>query len=225
MGRSIKWLLDKILSLFALIVLSPLMLIAAVGIKISSPGPVFYKAKRMGKDMVPFDIYKFRSMHVGASRQGAITGTNDSRVFRWGAVLRKTKVDELPQLVNILKGDMSIIGPRPEDVDIVQRAYTEEQKKTLSVLPGLACPGSIFSYTHGDLYLSGEDPEEDYIRKFLPVKLSLDQYYLDHWTLSYDVSIVFRTLKAIFETTFGRKQLPPPPEFIALYGSDVTVNP
>lgn len=216
-SRLIKTLLDKVLSLFALIVLSPLFLIAAIGIKISSKGPVFYKAKRMGKDMTTLTIYKFRTMRVGADKEGAITGAHDSRIFAWGEILRKTKVDELPQLINILNGTMSIIGPRPEDIHIVNEYYTDEEKITLNVLPGLACPGSIFNYTHGDQYLEDEGTDEAYANNFLHIKLALDLYYLRHWSLGYDVQIVFRTIAAILITSFTKKQPDYPMEYKAVF--------
>lgn len=220
MERGIKAIADRVLALIALIVLSPIMLIATIGIKISCKGPVFYKAKRMGKDLKPLTIYKFRTMRVGADNEGAITGVNDKRVFAWGELLRKTKVDELPQLINILNGTMSIIGPRPEDIGIVDKYFNEEEKRTLGVLPGLACPGSIFNYTHGEQYLSDNDTDDAYVNKFLHVKMALDIYYLDHWNLLYDVEIIFRTVYVILVTTLTKKQLRLPKEYAKVFGED-----
>ncbi|MBR6255895.1 MAG: sugar transferase [Lachnospiraceae bacterium] len=204
---------DVALSAMALLVLSPVMIIAALGILICDPGPVIYKARRMGKDLVPVTMYKFRTMRAGSDKQGAITAANDNRVFAWGEILRKTKVDELPQLINILKGEMSIVGPRPEDIDIVNEYYTDKEKLTLKVLPGLACPGSIFNYTHGDKYLSGDDAQSAYTDKFLHIKLALDLYYLKHWSLVYDISIIIRTLQAIVQTMGGDKWIDYPMEY------------
>ncbi len=204
---------DVVLSALALILLSPVMLIAALGILICDPGPVIYKAKRMGKDLKAVTMYKFRTMKVGSDKQGAITGVNDSRVFAWGELLRKTKIDELPQFINILKGEMSIVGPRPEDIDIVNEYYTEMEKLTLKVLPGLACPGSIFNYTHGDRYLFGDDAQSAYTDKFLHIKLALDLYYLKHWSLIYDLSIMIRTAKAIVLTMKGNEYIDYPMEY------------
>lgn len=218
MQKLIKRILDFLLSGIALIVLSPIMLIAAIGIILSSKGPVLYKAKRMGKGMKPMTIYKFRTMGVGADKSGAITGAHDTRIFPWGNLLRNTKIDELPQLINILNGTMSIVGPRPEDVDIVNDYYTEEEKKTLDVLPGLACPGSIFNYTHGDLYLADNDTDDAYTSKFLHIKLALDLYYLNHWSLAYDMEIIIRTIWAIIRTVSSSKQSKYPREYIAVYG-------
>lgn len=210
-------MLDRVLAGVALIFLSPVMLIAAIGIKLSSKGTIFYKAERMGKDLKPVTIYKFRTMHMGADKKGAITAIHDNRIFTWGEILRKTKIDELPQLINVLKGSMSIIGPRPEDISIVRNYYTDEERRTLSVLPGLACPGSIFNYTHGERYLKDTDTDEVYVKEFLHIKLALDLYYLRHWSLFYDVKIIIRTIYAIVITSFTSKQLDYPLEYRKLF--------
>lgn len=216
--KYIKNILDRILALLAIVCLSPIMIVAAVGIKASSKGPIIYKAQRMGYRMKPFTVYKFRSMHVGMESMGAITGASDSRVFKWGELLRKTKVDELPQLFNILTGSMSIIGPRPEDIYIVEDYYNDEEKKTLLVLPGLACPGSIYNYTHGEKYLSAGNATEIYVKKLLHVKLALDLYYLEHWSLLYDVSLIFRTIYSIVLSTLGAEINNYPYEYLKVYG-------
>ena len=114
---------------------------------------------------------------------------------------------------------MSIIGPRPEDISIVNRYYTNEEKKTLDVLPGLACPGSIFNYTHGKQYLKGDDIDELYVKKFLHIKLALDLYYLRHWSLLYDIKIMFRTVYAIVVTLFTSKQMNYPMEYKIVFGT------
>lgn len=215
--RLAKGLIDKFLALLALFVLFPIMLVAAIGIKLSSDGPIFYKTKRMGMGMKPFTIYKFRTMYVGADKAGAITGKNDSRIFPWGDFLRKTKIDELPQLLNILFGTMAVVGPRPEDISIVENYYTDGEKKTLDVLPGLACPGSIFNYTHGNEYLKDDDTDEAYVNSFLHIKLALDIYYLAHWSLFYDAEIIIRTVIAIVMTSVLGKKLDYPREYKALY--------
>ncbi len=216
---AVKRFFDFLLSALAAVVLSPIMLIAAAGIKISDRGPVFYKAKRMGKGMIPIDIYKFRTMRVNSDQKGSITAKNDSRVFLFGGFLRKAKIDELPQLFNILNGSMSVIGPRPEDVGIVNKYYSEEQKRTLKVLPGLASPGSIFNYTHGDRYLSDTDTEEAYIERLMPVKLAMDLYYVDNWTLWYDVELIFRTIVVIILRMLGKRKFPYPKEYAAEIGN------
>ncbi len=217
--RLIKAFFDRLLALIAIICLSPILIIAAIGIKVSSKGPVIYKANRMGLNVKPITVYKFRTMRVGADTKGAITGANDNRIFRWGDILRKTKVDELPQLFNILNGTMSIIGPRPEDIDIVEKYYTETEKKTLSVLPGLACPGSIYNYTHGEKYLIEGKVQEIYVTKLLHVKLALDLYYLDHWNLLYDAALIFRTVHAIILNMAGKEIKKYPFEYLKVYGN------
>ena len=138
--KLIKAFLDRLLAFIAIILLSPIMMIAALGIIISSRGPILYKANRMGLGLKAITVFKFRTMRVGADAEGSITGVEDRRIFWWGHILRKAKVDELPQLFNILNGTMSIIGPRPEDVDIVEEYYTAKEKQTLNVLPGFASP-------------------------------------------------------------------------------------
>lgn len=217
--RCVKNIVDKFLAGVSLIIFSPIMIIAAIGIKLSSKGSVFYKAIRMGKGMKPITIYKFRTMRQNSDKEGSITAINDNRIFAWGEILRKTKIDELPQLINILEGTMAIVGPRPEDINIVKQYYTEREKKTLKVLPGLACPGSIFNYTHGDQYLKGNDTDSVYVKDFLHVKLALDLYYLQHWSLLYDVKIILRTIYAIFVTSFTTKKLDYPIEYQKIFGS------
>ena len=217
--RKVKRILDEFLAAMSLIILSPVMVIAAVGIKLSSKGTVFYKAKRMGKDLKQITVYKFRTMYMGSDKKSMITAVNDNRIFAWGEILRKTKIDELPQLLNVLEGSMSIIGPRPEDISIVDNYFTDEEKKTLDVLPGLASPGSIFNYTHGDLYLKGNNANEVYVKEFLHIKLSLDLYYLSHWSLGYDVKIIIRTLYTIIMATFTSRQLDYPMEYKKVFQS------
>ena len=132
-----KRLMDILFSAIGLVLLGPLMLLAAAVIRLSSPGPVFYVAKRAGLHGRAFGLLKFRTMQVGADRLGACTAQNDSRVFAAGRILRLFKIDELPQLINVLRGEMSIVGPRPEDWQIVHDCYTPEQRRVLEVVPGL----------------------------------------------------------------------------------------
>ena len=218
MQRTIKTVIDFLLALISIIVLSPIMIIAAIGILISSKGPILYKAKRMGKGMKEITVYKFRTMRVGADKAGSITGAKDSRIFPWGNFLRLSKIDELPQLFNILNGTMSVVGPRPEDINIVKEHYTEEEKHTLDVVPGLASPGSIFNYTHGDQYLDDNNAEDSYTGEYLRIKLALDLYYLKHWNLLYDVEIIWRTIYVIIGTLLFHKQFDYPREYKRIYG-------
>ncbi len=190
----IRRLCDLALAAVALAAAAPLLVAAAAGIRLSSPGPVLYRAPRVGRGRKLFRMYKLRTMHVDAAAGSAITGRDDPRVFTFGAWLRRTKLDEVPQLFNVLRGDMAIVGPRPEDPKFVERHYAPVHFETLAVRPGLASPGSIYNYTHGEAMLTGDDPERVYVERLLPVKLALDVVYVRHASLSYDVRIVARTV-------------------------------
>ena len=141
-------LVDRLLALVGLIGTAPVSLVAALGIKLCDPGPVLYRAARSGLGGVPFTMYKFRTMKVvSPGQEGArITGARDTRVFPWGRLLRRLKIDELPQLMNVVTGDMAIVGPRPEDPTIVGRDYAPWMHETLTVLPGLTSPGTLGYY-------------------------------------------------------------------------------
>lgn len=212
----VKRLFDIIVSLSALIGLFPILLLAAVGIRLSSPGPIFYLAERVGKDGKIFLMYKFRTMHVNRSHAGSvITAQDDKRVFAFGSWLRKLKIDELPQVLNIVRGEMSIVGPRPEDPHIVRKYYSAVQRRTLDVRPGLASPGSIFNYTHGEKLLVGDDPERLYVEQLLPTKLALELVYIQNASFSYDLQIIWRTMKTIFLMSYQSGNLAQPPEMKA----------
>jgi lipopolysaccharide/colanic/teichoic acid biosynthesis glycosyltransferase len=209
-------LFDIVLAGFAIIVLSPLLLIAALGIRLSSSGPVLYRAQRVGKNGKLFTMYKFRSMHVETGGfQSRITSADDPRVFRFGAWLRFLKLDELPQLFNIIKGEMSIVGPRAEDPQIVEKHYRPEHYETLRMPPGLASPGSIFNYTHGERMLQGADAESIYATRLLPIKLALDRTYVQHASVAYNIRIIFRTSWVIVLKTIGKQEFSDPPEMNA----------
>ena len=208
-----KRLFDIIFSLLALVLLAPLFVLAAIGIRLSSPGPLLYRARRVGHNGETFMMHKFRTMHHRNRAPGsAITGANDPRVFAIGCYLRKLKIDELPQLYDVLRGRMSIVGPRPEDPQIVSEHYTTPQRETLRVAPGLASPGSIYNYTHGELMLDGDDPEKYYIQQLLPVKLALDVIYVREASFLYAARVVLRTLWVILSKAVGRQRFPDPPE-------------
>ena len=209
----VKRLLDVVLSGVGLALVAPVLAIAALGIRFSSPGPVLYRARRVGRAGACFTMYKLRTMHQGRpGRASRITGQDDPRVFPLGALLRRTKIDELPQLFNVLRGDMSIVGPRPEDPDIVERHYTPLLRETLAVRPGLASPGSLYHYTHGDALLAGGDPETAYVERLLPFKVTLDVVYVRHASLQTDVRIIGRTLTTIAACIGGRSRFRDPPE-------------
>lgn len=191
-------LLDIGAAALGLALLSPLFLLVGLWIKLDSPGPVFYRAARVGRNGAPFRLYKFRSMVAGADRQGpGITATGDARVTRVGRFLRSTKLDELPQLINVLKGEMSLVGPRPEDPRYVA-LYTPEQCCVLAVRPGITSAASL-AFRHEEQLLAGEDWETLYREQVLPAKLAIDLAYLERRTAFSDLRLVFRTIAAIFD--------------------------
>lgn len=204
----VKRISDFFLSLLGLIVLSPILLVAIIGIYISSPGPVFFKANRIGKNGEPFVMFKFRSMYLNDEKGHLITLRTDNRIFPFGRFLRKSKIDELPQLVNILQGKMSIVGWRPEDEENVNKAFIGKYKEILSIKPGLTSPGSLYDYTHGEKY----DDEEAYEKEFLPKKMDLELYYVQHQSVLYDTKLVLRTIKTILQIVFGMDSFPDPKE-------------
>ena len=215
----IKRLVDVLLAAVALIVISPVLALAAIGIRLSSPGPIVYRAQLTGRNGRPFTMYKLRTMHVDhGGFDSIITAARDPRVFRFGAWLRRIKLDEFPQLINIVRGDMSIVGPRPENARIVERYYRPEHRGLLRVSPGLTSPGTLYDYMHGDDLVGSTDPEQAYVKRLLPIRLALDQVYLRRASLSYDVALVFRTLGLIAAIAYGRRSFRDPPELIEAHG-------
>ena len=195
-GDVTKRLIDVTGSLVGLIVVSPILLAVGMLIKLDSPGPVLHRAQRTGKDGKPFRLYKFRTMVVGAHRDGpAITPAGDRRITRVGRFLRRTKLDELPQLLNVLKGDMSLVGPRPEDPRYVG-LYTPAQREVLRVRPGVTSAASL-AYRHESSLLSGGDWEQRYVNEILPDKLAIELDYLAHRNVVSDLGLVLRTLLAL----------------------------
>jgi len=191
-------LLDRSVSLIALALASPLLLFAALGIRRASPGPVLYRAERAGVGGVPFTMYKLRTMHVDAAASGRITSADDTRVFRWGATLRRFKLDELPQLVNVLRGEMALVGPRPEDTSIVREHYDALMWETLSVPPGITSPGSLHYFADEASLPTGlEDAEAVYLERLLPAKIALDLVFVRNRSHRYEVEILTRTLLGI----------------------------
>lgn len=204
----LKRFFDIVFSVLFLTVFSPVYLLAYVGIKCSSSGPVLYKAKRVGYKGRVFDCYKFRSMRVDSGKVRLTTLKNDDRIFPFGKFIRKTKIDEMPQILNILKGDMSVVGPRPEDTINADKLYTGENRCILSVYPGLTSPASLFDYTHGELY----EDEADYEKEILPKKIELEKYYVKNQSFGYDMSLILRTASIIIQKTLGRTIFPIPKE-------------
>ncbi len=189
--------IDFLAALVGLVVLSPLFLVLALLIKLDSKGPIFYRAQRVGRHGTAFALYKFRSMVAGADRQGpGITAAGDSRVTRVGRFLRRTKLDELPQLINVLKGEMALVGPRPEDPRYVA-LYTPEQRAVLAYRPGITSAASL-QYRREESLLSGTDWEMVYREEVMPAKLAIDLAYLQKRTVWSDLRLVMHTILAVF---------------------------
>lgn len=190
--------IDFIASLFGLIVLSPVFLLIAIWIKLDDwKGPVFYKQMRVGRGGVDFGLYKFRSMYVGSDKMGLITiGGHDPRITRSGYFIRKYKLDELPQLINVLKGDMSLVGPRPEVRKYVD-LYTPEQRRVLDVRPGITDWASIEYLDENALLALSDDPDRTYIEEIMPAKIRLNMRYINNQCLKEYITIVLKTFMGI----------------------------
>jgi lipopolysaccharide/colanic/teichoic acid biosynthesis glycosyltransferase len=193
----LKRLFDVLAAAVGLALLSPLLVAIGVAVKAYDQGPIFYRATRVGKGGRVFRLYKFRTMVVDADRQGPVVTTNgDTRITPVGRRLRHTKLDELPQLLNVLVGDMSLVGPRPEDPRYVA-LYTPEQQQVLSVRPGITSAASLI-YCHEEQILSGPGWESMYRNEVMPAKLAIDLEYLSRRTLWTDTILVLRTIAVIF---------------------------
>lgn len=189
-----KRLFDITASFFGILILSPLFIFISLWVGLSSKGGVFYKQIRVGKNNKDFKLYKFRSMRVNSDKQGLLTvGSKDSRITKAGYFIRKYKIDELPQLFNVLKGDMSFVGPRPEVRRYVD-LYSEEQMKVLSVRPGITDPASIKYRNENDILSSASNPEEYYIQHIMPDKLKINIDYINTQTFIKDIKIIFQTI-------------------------------
>ena len=192
-----KRLFDITASGLGLLVLSPLFLILAVWIKLDSPGPVFYRQVRVGRGNKDFRLFKFRSMHVGSDKKGLITvGGHDPRVTRSGYYIRKYKLDELPQLINVFIGDMSLVGPRPEVRKYVD-LYTPEQLHVLDVRPGITDMASIRYRNENELLEQAADPEQYYRDVVMQDKLRINLEYVADHSFIKDLKIIFMTFKAV----------------------------
>lgn len=192
-----KRLFDIIASGLGLIVMSPLFVILAIWIKTDSKGPVFYRQTRVGRGNKDFRLYKFRSMRPDSDKLGLITvGGRDPRVTRSGYYIRKYKLDEFPQLINVFIGDMSLVGPRPEVRKYVDM-YTTEQMRVLSVRPGITSLASIRYRNENDILAATNDPDRCYIEQVMPDKLAIDLEYVDRATLWNDIKLIFSTFREI----------------------------
>lgn len=193
-----KRIFDIISSLIGLILFSPFLIVIAILIIIDSKGGVFFTQQRVGKNNIDFGLYKFRTMKVNSEKQGQLTISNtDSRITKIGTFLRKYKLDEIPQLVNILKGDMSVVGPRPEVRKYVNM-YNEEQLKVLSVKPGLTDLASLKYINENELLGKSTNPEQTYINEIMPEKLALNMEYIKRNNVWIDIQLIFKTIGKLF---------------------------
>lgn len=188
---------DVAVSLIALLVLSPLLALIAIAVKLTSSGPVLYRGPRAGRDGVPFAILKFRTMRTGTAGP-AITRGHDSRVTAAGRVLRRWKLDELPQLINVVRGEMSLAGPRPEAPEYVA-LYSDDERRVLRVRPGITSPASLL-YRDEESLLGGDDWHERYVGGIMREKLRVDLVWLERRTFVSDLGLLVRSVLAIFTT-------------------------
>lgn len=193
-----KRIFDIVLSLLILIITSPFFLLLAIAIKLDSPGPVFYRQVRVGLYGQDFRIFKFRTMVQNADKMGlSLTTGKDPRITRVGRLIRKCRLDEFSQILNVLKGDMSLVGPRPEVRKYVE-AYEQEAFATLLIRPGITAPASIYFRNEDELLEGASDPETVYIEKILPKKCRLNLQYMERITVFRDIRILFQTVAAVF---------------------------
>lgn len=195
----LKRLFDIVFSLFGLIITLPLLIIIAFSVELSSPGPVFFRGERVGKDGKKFRIYKFRSMVVGAEEMGGpSTALDDPRLTKIGKFLKRFQLDELPQLINVLKGEMSLVGPRPEVLFYVDMMAEEEKNIILSIRPGITDLASIWNFREGEVLKGSPDPEKTYIEKIRPEKIRLQIEYVKKRSFVLDLKIILKTILKLF---------------------------
>ena len=188
-----KRVFDLIVSALGIVIFSPLLILTALLVKVDSPGPIFFKQQRMGKEFRPFWIYKFRTMRKSLEQGPNITIGNDPRITGIGRLLRQTKIDELPQLINILRGEMSFVGPRPEVPQYVQ-LYRREYQQILAVRPGLTDLASLKYRDEAALLANAENPEEEYVTRILPDKIMLATDYIQRASFFFDLRLILETI-------------------------------
>ncbi len=205
----LKRFFDLLFGLLLLLAVAITFPFVALGIKLSSPGPVIYASTRIGRDGKPFKFYKYRSMHMD---DGTYKGMSEEqkRVFLVGKIIRRTKIDELPQVINLLKGDLSIVGPRPMLTTNVSKMYGGRYAPVLTVKPGLTSYASLFDYTHGDACVKDR---ELYVSTIMPIKRELELYYVHKAGLWTDFVIFLRTAITILAVVFGKKKFRYPAEY------------
>lgn len=201
MYRFVKRIFDIVASGLALIVLLPVWLIAFIGIEISDPGPLFYFANRAGKDNKTFRMFKFRSMRVDNNANEKSLRPDQDRIFGFGRFIRATKIDELPQLLNVFIGDMAVVGPRPAAVDQISITRSGDNEIVASIKPGLTSPSALYDYLYGD----DIEDEDEYMDKVAPTRLALDRYYIGKQTICYDIKLIWYTIVCIMGTVFHHK--------------------
>ena len=194
-----KRLFDVICALLGIIGTSPIWIVSIILTEISDPGPLFYFANRVGKDNKKFKMWKFRSMRVVRGASEASLRPEQDRIFWWGKIMRRLKIDELPQLLNILNGTMSIVGPRPAAVDQIEITRGGENAIAATVPCGLTSQSSLWDYIYGDQFTV----DEEYIEKVLPIRLKLDVYYVKHASFWWDICLIWWTVLSILYTTCG----------------------
>lgn len=191
--RFLKRLFDLCASGLALLVLLPVWIIAVAGILVSDPGPVFYCANRAGKDNRTFKMFKFRSMRVDKNADEKSLRPDQDRIFPFGRFIRATKIDELPQLLNVFLGHMAVVGPRPAAVDQIPITRGGANAVVASVKPGLTSPAALYDYLYGDEI----EDEAEYMDKVAPTRLALDRYYVGKQTVGYDIKLIWYTVRCI----------------------------
>ncbi|MFA5095647.1 MAG: sugar transferase [Candidatus Paceibacterota bacterium] len=194
-----KRLFDAIFSFLGLVLISPLLLAVAILVKFSSPGPVFYHGERIGRNGKPFRIFKFRTMVLNAeSLGGPSTAGDDPRLLKIGPFLKRYQLDELPQLINVIKGEMSLVGPRPEVKEYVDIMPEEEKKIILSLRPGMTDLASLWNFHEGEVLKGSQDPEKTYMEKIRPTKTKLQLEYVKNRSFLLDLKIIVKTILKVF---------------------------
>ena len=192
-----KRIFDLSFSIIVLCLFLPIGGVIAICIVFNSKGGVFYKQKRVGKNGTLFYVLKFRSMELNSDRTGQLTVGNDPRITRVGSFIRKVKLDEFPQFLNVLKGDMSIVGPRPEVPEFVA-LYSEEQRKVLLVRPGITDEASLTYFEENILLATSNDPKKSYVEEIMPAKIAINLAYLENRSLLADCKVIGKTILRIF---------------------------
>ena len=197
---AVKRLFDIVCSLIGFVITSPCWLIAVLGIEMSDPGPVFYVAKRVGKDNKEFAMYKFRSMRVDRNADEKSLRPDQDRIFPFGKFIRATKIDEIPQLINVFNGTMSVVGPRPAAEDQVSITRGGENAAVAALKPGLTSPAALYDYLYGDAI----EDEDEYMDKVAPTRLALDRFYIGKQTAFYDIKLIVYTVICIISRILNK---------------------